>query len=245
VALFSAGALTPSPDGATTRLRLNSYGEGSNLCPDERFYDEKAGAFCSGSLVAPDLIMTAGHCIQNERACQATRIVFDFGIHRRNETTPELVPTTSVYSCKSIIGRRLDPLRGVDYAIVRIDRAVTDRSPLPLARRSSLTRGTSVVVIGHPAGLATKVAGGATVRGLKRGYFVANLDTYGGNSGSAVLNAQTGEVEGILVRGETDFVRQQRATGTCNASNRCASGACRGEDVTSIEKVLRFVPESL
>ena len=52
-----------------------------------------------------------------------------------------------------------------------------------------------------------KVAGGAKVRSNNNGvYFVANLDTYGGNSGSAVFNLQTREVEGILVRGENDYV---------------------------------------
>lgn len=36
-----------------------------------------------------------------------------------------------------------------------------------------------------PAGLPTKIAGGATMRDASpNGYYVANLDTYGGNSGS-------------------------------------------------------------
>ncbi|MEK7233144.1 MAG: S46 family peptidase [Elusimicrobiota bacterium] len=35
------------------------------------------------------------------------------------------------------------------------------------------------------------------------GFFVANLDTYGGNSGSAVFNVETNLVEGILLRSES------------------------------------------
>ena len=57
---------------------------------------------------------------------------------------------------------------------------------------------------------------------------MANLDTYGGNSGSPVFNAQNNKVEGILVRGETDFV----SNGQCNVSLVCPSTGCRGEDVT-------------
>ena len=59
-------------------------------------------------------------------------------------------------------------------------------------------------------------------------FFVANLDTYGGNSGSPVFNAASYKVEGILVRGENDFV----TNGTCYVSLVCPTTGCRGEDVT-------------
>ncbi len=65
------------------------------------------------------------------------------------------------------------------------------------------------------------------------GYYVANLDTYGGNSGSAVFNAKTGVIEGILMRGENDYVYKNG----CRVSNVCASDACRGEDVTKLSSI--------
>ncbi|MGZ4885265.1 MAG: hypothetical protein ACXV5H_07070 [Halobacteriota archaeon] len=59
-----------------------------------------------------------------------------------------------------------------------------------------------VHMIGHPAGLPTNFAGGAAVRSNKPcAFFVANLDTYAGNSGSPVFYSGTHEVEGILVGG--------------------------------------------
>ena len=99
--------------------------------------------------------------------------------------------------------------------------------------------GDPLVVIGHPAGLPLKVADGANVRsiGLSGQHFVANLDTYGGNSGSAVLNGVTGDVEGILVRGEMDFIYQNG----CRVSNRCLNDSCRGEDVTLFERVIPYL----
>jgi V8-like Glu-specific endopeptidase len=89
--------------------------------------------------------------------------------------------------------------------------------------------GSEVLVIGHPTGLPTKLADGAVIRSLKETYFIANLDTYGGNSGSAVFDANSGLVEGILVRGEQDYVRSSSG---CLASNVCRNDGCRGEDVT-------------
>jgi V8-like Glu-specific endopeptidase len=88
------------------------------------------------------------------------------------------------------------------------------------------------VVIGHPTGLPTKVSAGANVRSVNDVYFVANLDTFGGNSGSAVFNAETGEIEGILVRGERDY-RYNSARG-CYVPNTCVNLGCRGEDSTLI-----------
>ena len=57
--------------------------------------------------------------------------------------------------------------------------------------------------------------------------------TLGGNSGSAVFNSATGLVEGILVRGEQDYVLK----GDCRVSNVCPVDGCRGEDVTKISNV--------
>jgi hypothetical protein len=95
-----------------------------------------------------------------------------------------------------------------------------------------------LVVVGHPSGLAVKIAAGATVRSnLESAYFVANLDTYGGNSGSAVFNEQTGLIEGILVRGETDF----KYKNGCYVSNICDVDGCRGEDVTRVSEILSHV----
>jgi V8-like Glu-specific endopeptidase len=77
--------------------------------------------------------------------------------------------------------------------------------------------------------LPLKVAENAFVRdNSNSSYMTCNLDTYGGNSGSPVFNSETHEVEGILVRGETDF----EPSGNCNVSLVCPTTGCRGEDVT-------------
>jgi hypothetical protein len=101
-----------------------------------------------------------------------------------------------------------------------------------------ITVGEGVTVIGYPLGLPVKVADGGTVRSLSGAFFVANLNTYARNSGSAVYNTArllTGDlfVEGILTRGETDFAR----TSPCFISKRCPTNGCRGEDVTFAHKM--------
>jgi hypothetical protein len=228
--------------GEVTRLETQNYGEDYNLCKDEPYYLQSTAAFCSGSLVGEDLILTAGHCVSESR-CESVAFTFGFAVTDAAQPVVDQVRTQDVYFCKAVLAREVEG-EGPDYALIKLDRKVVDHEPLPVRRTGHLAVGTDIAVIGHPAGLPTKIATGAKVRRIeKSGFFVANLDTYGGNSGSAVFNATTGLIEGILVRGEDDF-RWRSGTGeSCKESNRCTDEGCRGEDVTVIDKVAHLIPE--
>lgn len=202
------------------------------VCASERFAYQKSGALCSGFLVSPTTLVTAGHCIENMDDCQNNKWVFDYKVdsERQFDVT---VSKDSVYKCKSIIKRALTKTN--DFAYIELDRPVTDRQPLKIRTSGKPAVGDELVVIGHPSGLPTKIADGAKVRSLKGDFFVANLDTFGGNSGSAVFNVTTEEVEGILVRGDEDYVRKPGTN--CKMPYKCKDDACRGEDVTYIGNI--------
>lgn len=231
-AMIPSSNVRPEKEGEfrITAKTLRSNG----ICAKERFSSQVTAANCSGFLVAPNVLVTAGHCIKTNADCSSYKWVFDYKVEHLAQGVID-VPTTSVYSCKKIISRSLDQETKDDYAVIELDRKVTDRSPLNFRRSGRISTGTEVAVIGHPSGLPTKIADNANVRSLQSKYFVANLDTYGGNSGSAVFNARTGEIEGILVRGENDYV-YDRALG-CQVSNVCNNDSCRGEDVTYITNI--------
>jgi len=225
------------------RLTLENFGEKVQLCKNEPFREQTVGAFCSGSLVAPDLVMTAGHCVKTSLDCAGTKMVFGYAIKEKGKNPVGVAPS-EVYSCKGIVTRDQDD-SGADYAIIKLDRPVPNHEPLPVNRNGGLTEGTKLFVIGHPVGLPLKVAGGASVRNIFNyaGYFNANLDTYGGNSGSAVFNEATGLIEGILVRGGTDFeVKNPLFGAKCRSSVKVSDAGGRGEDVTSVSQVLKYIP---
>jgi S1-C subfamily serine protease len=228
-----------TPEGSRFKLPTETFGEAMNLCDDEPFFEQPTPGFCSGFLVGDDLLVTAGHCIRDAEMCAGVNFVFDFGYDQQGKDLTT-VDAADVYSCKSIVSQTLEGGQGNDYAVIKLDRTVTDREPLKLNRSRALKVGDGVTVIGHPSGLPTKITSKAKVRtnDAAKPYFVANLDTYGGNSGSAVFNTTTGEVEGILVRGETDFTYR----GSCTISNRCVETGCRGEDVTRVNSFARHVP---
>jgi V8-like Glu-specific endopeptidase len=206
------------------------------MCKTERFSHQVTAARCSGFLVGENLLVTAGHCIEDMSDCTSNKWVFDYKVDNGTQVSVK-VPASSVYSCKKIIAQALDSSTQDDYAFIELDRPVTDRRVLEFRRSGKIEVGAPLVVIGHPTGLPTKIADGAKVRSLKNKFFVANLDTYGGNSGSAVFNADSGVIEGILVRGENDYVY----SGMCRVSNVCPDTGCRGEDVTYITNIAELI----
>ena len=235
VALFDVADVLDNGNGTST-LRTQNFGTSRNLCPSEPFRDQPIGAFCSGFLVGPDLVATAGHCAS---AANVTDIRFVFGFRMLDATNAEtIINNGEVYRGASIVDRQ-EIGNGADWALVRLDRPVSNHRIAAIRRGGKVPNGQAVHVIGHPVGLPVKFAGGAAVRDNNpAAFFVANLDTYGGNSGSPVFNSDTHEVEGILVRGETDFVTQ----GTCRVSMVCPDTGCRGEDVTRATEFANLIP---
>ena len=230
----TAAMISASDIAADGSLPRETLGESFNLCPGEKFADQINPAVCSGFLVRPDILVTAGHCVRDQDDCENYKWAFDFynGVSKLKDS--------QVYSCTSIIKTVVNSKvtgNGADFAVLQLDRKVEGRRPLVFRESGETSEGTPLVVIGHPSGLPTKIAGGANVRSIESGYFIANLDTFGGNSGSAVFNAITGNVEGILVRGEIDYISDTVDGKFCKRVNKCSNNGCDGEDVTKITLV--------
>ena len=209
------------------------------LCSDTRFSNQPNPGECSGFLIGPDLLMTAGHCVDSEELCEKNKWVFDYNLEKDTQRAGLAVRKENIYSCKKIAVSFVDEETLEDYGIVQLDRPVTGRQPVALRTESKILDNQSVVVIGSPSGQPIKVTDGAFVRdNTNELYFSANLDSFQGNSGSAVFNADSGLVEGVLVRGEEDYLPNMKRL--CLQVNRCKDDACMGEEVnrtTSIPEV--------
>ena len=235
VALISSSSITDNGNGTST-LKGPQFSDRYRLCSSEPFGNQPVIAFCTGFLVDPNIVATAAHCVQDSNLA-SVRFVFEFEME--NDTTAETtIPNSEIYRGIRILGRQIG-LEGTDWALVQLDRPVLNHPCVRIRRTGKIADSGSVHVIGHPCGLPKKYAGDAIVRNnAPSRYFVANLDTYGGNSGSPVFNSVTHEVEGILVRGETDFV----LNGACYVSNICPADGCRGEDCTRTAEFDELVP---
>ncbi|EQC47111.1 serine protease [Bacteriovorax sp. Seq25_V] len=207
------------------------------VCEYEKFARELTAADCSGFLISPDTLVTAGHCIRKNSDCEGWRWVFDY------QTGPDYkigktlrVSNDNIYRCQQILARELSD--DTDYAIIKLDRPVLGRKPLKIRKEGHVTKADQLTLIGFPSGLPLKVAPNAKVMypNISQTFFLASTDSFAGNSGSPVINSQTGEVEGILVRGEEDYVRRKKG---CLVPNVCTTqDHCEGEAVTKISEIL-------
>ncbi len=223
-------------DSVFDKFNLEHENSGITLCGTEKFRKQPLWAHCSGTLVAPDLIITAGHCVENARDCKNTKFVFDYTEFEKNMVMTAF-PAANVYGCKEIIHTTQNK-NGADFAIVRLERDVKGRPPLAISERA-VTYHDAVMMIGHPAGMPTKFTMNGKVRNLlPENYFAISIDAFSGNSGSGIFDQATHKIVGVLARGENDYERENG----CYFSKKCDEDGCRGEDVTKVSEIIKFLP---
>ena len=194
---------------STIEAQLLSNHNGINLCLDEKFANHHTLNSCTGFLIAPDLVASAGHCFMNSSDCENKLIAFNVRLKNEVSNGYEIF-NRNVYECSEIVSNVFDSSGLQDYAIIRLKKKVKDFKPLKLRSKGTVTTYDKVFMIGHPMGLPLVVTNSTTINDNSNEYFFkATLNSFEGNSGSPVFNARTFEVEGILVRGEEDFIQNQ------------------------------------
>lgn len=203
---------------------------GLNICEGERFLEEPLVASCSAFLVAPDLIVTAGHCVKDKYDCKKQTWVLDFD-SSGDFVSPKSTVTflkEKTFSCKELVAWSEN--EKLDYALIRLDRDIKDRTPLKIRREGKTSTAEPLMVFGHPLGLPKIFTSNISIRDNSLTYiFKTNADTFSGNSGSPVIGATSGLVEGLLIRGDDDFLTD--VAGRCERIARCGDKECRGESV--------------
>jgi V8-like Glu-specific endopeptidase len=251
------GAVANSFDLQGTR----SLERGQNICATEKFSQQPLAPTCSGFLVGPDTLITAGHCYNSfdtpANVCKDFAWVFDYDMKSATHDPTKKISIANIYSCKSVSSVQRDGQ--YDFAIIKLDRKVVGRAPLKFRTSGKIANTTSLVVIGHPTGLPTKISGnGKITLNTEVTRFSTTLDTFHGNSGSAVFDAKTGQVEGILIMGKNDY-RPSIAGNprSCQVSNVCdetagncsagleAGAVAKGELVLRIEKISAQITKAL
>jgi subtilisin-like proprotein convertase family protein len=227
--LVYASDLTPNGDGTYTLpsktfaewyLDLDPVGTGLPLCSTEPFRNQPAPGICSGVLVAPNIVATAGHCV----ACETIgNLAVVFGFVMENASTPVLtVNASDVYWCSEVIAYH----NGYpDWSLIRLDRDVTSHVPMNLRVGGAIDDGQPLLAISHPWGIPRKYDAGGIVRdNTAPTYFQANVDVYMGSSGAPIFNRSTLEVEGVVSTGKQDFTTSD--SGTCDVSAVCPDTGC-------------------
>lgn len=171
----------------------------------------------SGCLIESDLFITAGHCfdqtgggwerpkrngtlISEEEIATLMKVNFNFQL---NSETKKLRDEDSY----PVIGLHEFRLGTLDYAIVQLGKNEKGEIPgkkfgrLMVAPVDLIATGTMLCVIQHPNGKPKMIEAGPLISNVNGKISYDSIDTLGGSSGSAVLNAGTGEIVGIHTNG--------------------------------------------
>lgn len=211
--------------------------EEMSMCKGEPFLTSPIIPACTGFLVAPNIMATAGHCFQTEDDCLNKRIIFDVDATKISSNGYK-ISSKNVFSCSKIIVTRYDPNRPdlEDYSLIELDREPKCRLPLKLNLTKKIGDKEAVFMIGHPFGMPLILSPVGTVsENVNEFQFTTNLDAFEGNSGAPVFNKNTFEVEGILVNGQQDLVQDSK--------NKCYRNAIyNGRGLEGVLRAIELAP---
>ena len=187
--------------------RLSYMFETEKFDDNVQFLDQPALANCTGFLIAPDILVTAGHCIQTMEDAEPYVWVFDYTSDKQFDTNTHAIPLdpNNIYEVAEVLSAKFDDTTDDDYAILRLKRK-SDRRPYRFRTSGSIAEGTGVNTIGSPTGLPLKFAENAeVVDASPSNWFKSDIDSFPGNSGGPVFD-DYGWIEGILVRGAVTYL---------------------------------------
>ena len=213
-----------------------SFEERTGACPTHPYAQQPAPILCTGFLIGPRTLVTAGHCMSQSWDCNNNFWVFDYAYHDGKGAQLQL-SYSQIYRCNRVISSEQDSDQKIDYAVIELDRDVSGRTPLRLGNGWPQISD-KVFMPGHGGGLPMKVTAEGTVIGNSHpSFFQASLDALGGNSGSPVIDLKTGLVQGLLVRGGNapEWKVQEQVSKASQSSCReeyVCDDSCSGVEIT-------------
>ncbi len=175
--------------------------------------DEQGTALCTGALVAPNLVLTARHCVSYLRsesvACPSHTAQIS------GDRAPESIVVLRGDDARTaqpiargaeIIANKSKILCSNDYALLRLDRPVHDLKPMRVSSHGAVA-GHAITAVGFGLTGSNGSAGqkrfrtGVPILSVTSSEFSVGEATCSGDSGGPALDETTGEIVGVVSRG--------------------------------------------
>lgn len=214
----------------------------SRSCGLSIYVHDEHVSTCSGTLIAADLVLTAGHCMSDPGGLEEASGSFCFNFESTCDGGKPEPHTPKFYKIKKVIRRKYLTSGSLDYCILQLAVPPVGIGITPIVMRPDMPAvGDEVFLIHHPQGVIKKVSANpdsswATISdlGVNSGlsnyiYLRANTDLTGGSSGSSLFD-NSGRIIGIA---DIDTTRKSGFPGAC------------GNGILSITEVLKDLATSL
>jgi V8-like Glu-specific endopeptidase len=169
--------------------------------------------WCTGTLISHNLFLTAGHCfdrnppsgwmvprvdgtdqaISNEEIAAAMHVNFNYQVGPTGA-----LRTESEFEIDELVEYRLG---GLDVAVVRLRGNPGAEFGIGKLALSDPDVADMLAIIGHPAGVPKRIEAGPLTRFDGHRIRYADIDTMGGNSGSAIWHRDSGKIVGVHTNG--------------------------------------------
>lgn len=159
-------------------------------------------AMCTATLIAPDLVLTAAHCmfdIRHGRRVNPRSIKFEAGLNGRQSTAARKVAKAVIHPGYRH-GQTSQFQTGTDIAVLRLDRAISGEIIRPLSLAAAPQKGAQVDVMSYSHSNATspRLQSACQVIAARQASVITTCRVDYGASGSPVLQTRPGRLPKLV-----------------------------------------------
>lgn len=182
--------------------------EAEGVCRNERFSNQPVMRNdCSGILVGSKKLLLPGNCI-TEHYCKNDLFYFMFNHHLSSSAPLDVKrDRKNFFKCEKVLKRVFDPQTATSFALIELNKEVEGITPVEFSDTEDIAANQELIAIGHPAGMPMKIARDAFVADQNKTHFLVSSDIAGSSKGTAIINATTLKLEGMLIGGRPEYER--------------------------------------
>ena len=197
ISLVFLALMTPSVQAQTSTLQLLETRNDARGWEAVGRLDIEGKGFCTGALIAPDLVLTAAHCMYDkadDAPIDPSRIQFLAGLRSGRPEATRDVRSAVVHPSYAHIGKETVDLVQYDIALLQLTHPIQYSHVRPFEISTSLRRGIQITVVSYAQDRAhaPSLQETCNVLGQQNNILIIDCDVDFGASGAPIFWVENG-----------------------------------------------------